>query len=187
MRHLILVACLTLAACESDDTSNADGSAGAGGAAGEGGAGGVGGAAGEGGAGGGAGEGGAGGSANGCADDVPAEFAGLTSPFEGDPAAIADGEAIFNGTCPECGGNPPINCSFCHGTTGAGDGPITANPINPPPTNFTVNLGCDGDLFHRTLTGGATGPMGSIMPAYDGVLTEDQIWKVVSYIRTLAP
>ncbi|MCB1185156.1 cytochrome c, partial [bacterium] len=92
----------------------------------------------------------------------------------GDAAALTAGEAVYAGSC-----------ASCHGAAGAGDGLVS----DPPPTDFTAGdeERCDGLMFWRISTGAATGPAGSIMAAYGGALTDDQIWQVVTFLRTFEP
>lgn len=109
------------------------------------------------------------------AAEVPAGFAGKTNPHAGDAAAAQAGADIF-----------ATNCASCHGDAGAGDGPAGA-ALDPKPAalnNLPANLG-DDFLFWRISEGGAMAPFNSSMPAFKGVLTEDQIWQTVTFIRTL--
>lgn len=109
--------------------------------------------------------------------DPPAEYAGLTNPYEGDPQAIAAGEEIYN-----------ANCATCHGEEGHGDGPA-AQGLDPAPASLAdrAMMGdmSDGLLFWRVTEGGAMEPFNSAMPAWGDVLTEEERWQVISYIRTL--
>ncbi len=100
---------------------------------------------------------------------VPAEFAGKTNPL-GTDAATA-GAAIFKN-----------NCTACHGEQGHGDGPAGA-ALSPRPKNLPDLASTVGDdyLFWRI----STGRDGTAMVAWKGVLTDEQIWQVVSFIRTL--
>jgi mono/diheme cytochrome c family protein len=100
---------------------------------------------------------------------VPVEFAGQTNPLGAD-AATAGAEVFKN------------NCEACHGSQGHGDGPAGA-ALNPKPKNLPVLASTAGDdyLYWRI----NTGKDGTSMIAWKGVLTEQQIWQVVSFIRTL--
>lgn len=105
-------------------------------------------------------------------DRVPAEFRDLVNPFS-DPSAIEEGRALYESTC-----------ASCHGVGGVG----TDLPFNPPPTAFTTAPGADqwtdGYMFWR-IKKGEGGPAGSSMSAYESLLSDDQIWKIVSYLKTL--
>jgi mono/diheme cytochrome c family protein len=100
---------------------------------------------------------------------VPAEFAGRTNPLGAD-ASTAGTEVFKN------------NCVACHGEQGHGDGPAGA-AINPRPKNLPKLASTVGDdyLFWRI----STGREGTSMVAWKGVLTDEQIWQVVAFIRTL--
>lgn len=100
---------------------------------------------------------------------VPAEYAGKTNPM-GSDAAI-EGAGLFN-----------TNCSVCHGPQGHGDGPAGAS-LDPAPKNLPElsKVAEDDYLFWRI----STGRPGTSMVGWKGVLTDEQIWQVISYIHTL--
>jgi PQQ-dependent dehydrogenase (methanol/ethanol family) len=85
------------------------------------------------------------------------------NPLGADPAAVAAGQQLYNGTC-----------TSCHGAAGQGDrGPA----LNAP----TLAHGADdGELFHTI----RTGIPNSQMPPF-ARLTDTQTWQLVSYIRSL--
>ena len=100
---------------------------------------------------------------------VPPEFSGKTNPLG--PDAATAGADVFK-----------TNCATCHGDTGHGDGPAGA-ALDPAPKNlaeFQTQAG-DDYLFWRI----TTGKEGTSMVPWKGVLTDEQIWQVVSFIRTL--
>lgn len=103
------------------------------------------------------------------ADGIPAEYAGATNPVEGDSAAIAAGMSTYM-----------TACATCHGDTGAGDGP--ASMSDPPPTDFTTVTGQADDYMLWKISDGVAG---TTMAGYSGSLSEDQIWEVTAFIRTL--
>lgn len=102
-------------------------------------------------------------------DPVPAEFAGKTNPLGAD--AATDGAKIFQ-----------VNCEACHGTQGHGDGPA-GQALDPKPKNLPDLAAKVGDdyLFWRV----ATGKPGTSMAPWKGILTDEQIWQAVAFIRTL--
>ena len=82
------------------------------------------------------------------------------------------------------------NCVFCHGDDLGGNG-MFVHALDPLPTNFA-----DGDtianlretfLFWRIAKGGPGlpeegGPWSSAMPAWEKILTEDEMWEVVLFL-----
>lgn len=100
---------------------------------------------------------------------VPAEYAGKTSPLGAD--AAGEGAEIFQ-----------TNCEMCHGAQGHGDGPASGS-LDPKPKNLAVLQESVGDdyLFWRI----SEGKPGTSMVAWKNILTEEQIWQAVSFIRSL--
>ncbi|MDQ3005901.1 MAG: cytochrome c [Chloroflexota bacterium] len=100
---------------------------------------------------------------------VPAEFAGATTPFGVE--AAAEGVEIFR-----------ANCELCHGPQGHGDG-VAGQSLEPQPKNLAALQATVGDdfLFWRI----HEGKPGTAMVAWNGILTDEQIWQIVSFIRTL--
>ena len=100
---------------------------------------------------------------------VPAEYAGMTNPLG--PEAAEEGAQVFQ-----------LNCTTCHGPEGHGDGPA-AGSLDPQPKNLSVLQESAGDdyLFWRI----REGKPGTSMVAWKGILTEEQIWQTVSFIRSL--
>ncbi|HKZ82494.1 MAG TPA: cytochrome c [Anaerolineae bacterium] len=98
---------------------------------------------------------------------------------EPDPAALTEGKAIYG-----------QQCVFCHGDALNGDG-LFADSLRPRPANFTdpgtIAQLQETYLFWRIAKGGPGLPpegkgWNSAMPAWEGTLTEDEIWKVILYL-----
>ena len=100
---------------------------------------------------------------------VPSDFAGLTNPLGADAASA--GATVFK-----------TNCESCDGPQGHGDGPAGA-ALDPAPKNLAELQARAGDdyLFWRI----NTGKEGTSMVPWKGILTDEQIWQAVSFIRTL--
>ncbi len=73
------------------------------------------------------------------------------------------------------------NCAYCHGDTGAGEGPAGPS-FNPIPTHLAKGAilnDPDGKVFLALKNGKGK------MPAMKK-MTDEQMWQVVAYVRTLA-
>ena len=101
---------------------------------------------------------------------VPANFKTMKNPIAMSDASTQAGQALYIKTC-----------AACHGKTGLGDGP-KAKSLKTTPTDFLKAESqnqTDGDHFYKTKTGRGD------MPKYEGKMTDDDIWNVVNYIRSL--
>lgn len=100
---------------------------------------------------------------------VPAEYAGLTNPLGAE--AADEGAEVFQS-----------NCQACHGPEGHGDGPA-GQALDPRPKDLAELQENAGDdfLFWRI----REGKPGTSMVAWKGILTDEQIWQTVSFIRSL--
>jgi mono/diheme cytochrome c family protein len=107
--------------------------------------------------------------------EVPEAYQALSNPFANDPVHIAAGERLYE-----------ANCAACHGITGEGDGPASGG-LNPPPGNLALRHPTMGDpyIYWRISEGGLIEPFRSIMPGWRGLLDENEIWQIISYIRTM--
>jgi mono/diheme cytochrome c family protein len=100
---------------------------------------------------------------------VPAEYAGRKNPLGSDAATA--GAKVFQ-----------ANCQMCHGVQGHGDGPA-GESLDPKPKNLAAlqTNAADDFLFWRI----SEGVPGTAMVGWKQILTEEQIWQVVTFIRTL--
>ena len=107
---------------------------------------------------------------------IPAAYQGKTNPVAGKADAIAAGKTAYD-----------TNCASCHGPAGKGDGSAGAS-LNPKPADLIEPAANDADelILFRIMDGKAGGPANSGMPAWKGVLTDDQVWQVIAYLRSLA-
>ncbi len=93
------------------------------------------------------------------------------NPYPGDGASINRGALLFG-----------RYCTACHGDTGRGNGP-EARTANFRPADLTrsqMQTKSDGNLF-TTITDGR-----GYMPSWGHLLSEQQRWDLINYIRTLA-
>jgi copper transport protein len=105
----------------------------------------------------------------GLANSVPPAAASVNNPLPATPASVERGERIF-----------VANCSACHGTDGEGDGPTAGElPAPPRPLRTAVATATDGELAYRI----GVGMVGLPMPAFDAVLSENDRWDLINYLR----
>ena len=109
----------------------------------------------------------------------------LENPVPVNPATIDRGQRLYQ-----------VNCSMCHGVTGLGDGPmrdrLTVAGYRGSPANLTAGGPTagktDGEVF-LIITKGFAGAYGLpdgtfVMPAFSKLLTEEDRWTLVRYLRT---
>jgi len=101
---------------------------------------------------------------------APETAAKRPNPVKASNASRARGKKLF-----------AANCASCHGASARGDGPAGA-ALNPRPADLTVMAGQhpDGDFAWKIANG--RGPM----PAWNGQLSEKNIWDLVNFIQGLA-
>lgn len=88
------------------------------------------------------------------------------------PQSIARGAELF-----------AQNCAQCHGVTGKGDGPL-APSLNPWPVDLTKHVPFHPDeQLYSWITNGLPG---TAMPAFKELLTEEERWHILNYLRNLA-
>lgn len=80
-------------------------------------------------------------------------------------------------------------CVPCHGASGKGDGPASANlevkPRNHTDRNAMSHL-TDQNIFDVIKGGGLAVQKSHLMPPFAAALKDDQIWDVVAYVRSLS-
>ena len=107
----------------------------------------------------------------GAAHSVPEEASEVPNPIEADAASVEAGSAIF-----------VASCATCHGETGEGDGPA-AEGLEVKPADLHeshVQELSDGALFYIVSHGIPDTPM----VAWEDVLSEEERWHVVNFLRT---
>jgi high-affinity iron transporter len=76
-------------------------------------------------------------------------------------------------------------CTTCHGKTGDGNGPV-GRALNPRPKAFGKGgLSADDQMFKVIRKGGKAAGLSKDMDAYPA-FSDQEIWDVIAYIKTLA-
>ena len=92
------------------------------------------------------------------------------NPYKGSSESVARGEVIWT-----------QHCQVCHGPDGEGNGPASAQ-LNAKPKDLTMvalpPIFPDGIMAFRISNGKNT------MPAWKEAFTPEEIWDLVSYIRS---
>ncbi len=92
---------------------------------------------------------------------APAEES-LENPFKDDAQSVAEGEQLFDA----------MNCANCHGGGALGF-------VGPSLVDGRWRFGgADGSVFRSIQSGRPQG-----MPAFGGILPDNAIWKIVTYLR----
>lgn len=106
-------------------------------------------------------------------EGVPSAYRGARSSVRATPEIIAEGKALYSD-----------NCASCHGAAGLGDGEAGRSLVpSPALLRWFVQMPMSGDeyLLWSIAEGGER--FGTEMPAFKGTLPEDDIWKIISYMR----
>ena len=98
---------------------------------------------------------------------VPAANKAKASPLVFNASTAKEGESIYN-----------KNCVSCHGNPSKGNYLRTLNPPPGDPASAKFQNQTDGELFYNISQGNA------LMPQYKNILSEEERWKLVSYIRS---
>lgn len=101
---------------------------------------------------------------------VPANFKTMKNPVAVGDASTKSGQTLYT-----------KNCASCHGKAGLGDG-VKARSLKDFPGDFSkaaFQSQTDGELFYKSKIGRGE------MPKYEGKVTDDEIWNMVNYMRTL--
>jgi mono/diheme cytochrome c family protein len=91
------------------------------------------------------------------------------------PRAALDGRTLYE-----------VRCSPCHGMEGGGDGPAAA-AIQPKPRNFRDPQFWQGRTAQQLRLVVKEGRPGTLMPPFEGVLSETEIDGVVTYLQGFKP
>lgn len=99
--------------------------------------------------------------------DIPADKSARNSHIPFTPATAKQGEDLYN-----------RNCASCHGNPGKANSLKSLSPVPADMASTQTQQRTDGDLFYIISIGR------QVMPSFANVLSEEERWKVVSYIRS---
>jgi len=106
---------------------------------------------------------------------VPCVAVSLTLGNAEEKGDAAKGKEVFQNTC-----------ASCHGPEGKGDG-VAAAALDPKPRNLTdaayMSTKTNEHLYKVISEGGASVGLSPMMAAWGGVLSEQDIWNVIAYLR----
>ena len=106
---------------------------------------------------------------------VPDEYAGITNPLDATTENIQAGRTIYEN-----------RCAGCHGENALGQGEA-ASSMEPTPSDLIYAVGNQNDdyIFWRIATGTEDLEIDSSMPAFASVLSENEIWQVITFLEDL--
>lgn len=103
---------------------------------------------------------------------IPDEARQRQNPLQSSPKVLEAARPLYT-----------ENCERCHGVTGKGNGPESAQQY-PAPADLTdaqrMNALTDGSIFYQISEGRRP------MPSFKKRMTEDQRWQLVLFIRSFA-
>lgn len=103
---------------------------------------------------------------------VPEEADSISNPAPSSPESKGRGTLVYG-----------QRCALCHGAQGRGDGPSSLS-LGTRPADLAgpeIRAQSDGRLFWKIAIG--RGPM----PSWDVVLSEEDRWHVINFLRALPP
>jgi len=105
------------------------------------------------------------------------EAKSLRNPISPSPETVEAGKALYKGKG---------TCHNCHGETGNGQGPAAA-VLKPPPRNFREpdfwKHRTEGEIFWVIKHGSP----GTAMIPFGGMLSDQEIWKIIQFVKTFSP
>jgi mono/diheme cytochrome c family protein len=104
---------------------------------------------------------------------IPEPYRSAANPLTNSPATLQRGAEVYD-----------QNCASCHGEKGYGDGPA-GQQLSPRPANLArlAHSHMVSDQYADWTVSEGGQPVGSAMPAFKGILSQRDIWAVVTYVR----
>ncbi len=110
--------------------------------------------------------------------NAPEDMLAKTNPLPASSDVLQVGKGLYLHDA------KPMACALCHGKRGEGKGPVSGGMM-PPARDFTCSAMMreisDGQLFWITKYGSS----GTGMMAFPD-LSDEEVWKLVHYVRSLA-
>ncbi len=100
---------------------------------------------------------------------IPPTASDEKNPAAETAATLRKGKALFES-----------HCQHCHGRQGKGDGP-DADPTYMSDMDLTALDNPDGVIFYKVWNGRKQPKM----PAFKSEMTKDEVWTVVTYVKSL--
>lgn len=108
---------------------------------------------------------------------IPEEYRNARNPLTISEDVISEGAKLY-----------ADNCASCHGAKGMGDGEA-GKSLNPSPALLShliqMPIAVDSYLMWTISDGGKA--FKTDMPTFKGVLTKQEIWKIIAYMRAGFP
>ena len=108
---------------------------------------------------------------------VPPEYRGQLNPLATTRSVVKEGSMLYQ-----------KQCAVCHGAEGMGDGEA-ANGLNPSPALLAYMVqrpqSVDEYMMWTISAGGKA--FGTPMPAFKDMLSKEDIWKIVTFMRAGFP
>lgn len=100
----------------------------------------------------------------------PADIAKMVNPVKPTPESLAQGKKYYG-----------YDCAMCHGATGNGKGDVESSDKLPDFTNAAAMKDeSDGQIFCSLKTGKGHMPLERVR------ISENELWNLVNYVRSLA-
>lgn len=103
--------------------------------------------------------------------DIPQEYRAMKNPVAPSEASVKEGERLYS-----------VYCSTCHGATGRGRELKVQGQV--PPYLKILPQRTDGELYY-ILSMGLKINNQTVMLPYRDLLTEEEIWHIINYLRAL--
>ena len=105
---------------------------------------------------------------------IDPKYVRARNPLEPSAANLEAGEKLYR-----------LNCAVCHGDSGLGN--EAGEKLEPPAARLAgssrMPIATDG-FYEWTISEGGV-PLRSAMPPFKNVLKQEDIWKIVLYLRSL--